>query len=125
MHKLRRILPLLVHNVHRKINIELLRFQKPTICIALWTFNTQWASGMGRLKSYLLFVGKKLVGGWLLLVTSILLCQVHFENQKLNSTKFNDFSLKFMFLFCIFLHTKTTKNKFKCNLPFQSRSMPS
>jgi hypothetical protein len=111
--------------VHHNINIELLRFQKLTIYIALWTFNTQWASGMGRLKSYLLFVGKKLVGGWLLLVTSILLCQVHFENQKLNSTKFNDFSLRFMFFFFHFPSYKNQKKKFKCNLPFQPRSMPS
>jgi hypothetical protein len=51
------------HNVHHNINIELLRFKILTICIVLRTFNTQWASGMGRLKSYLLFVGKTLVGG--------------------------------------------------------------
>jgi hypothetical protein len=80
---------------------------------------------MGRLKSYLLFVGERLVGGWLLLVTSILLCQVHFENQKLNSTKFNDFSLIFKFFSFPFFFIQNNKRKFKCNLPFQSRSMPS
>jgi len=66
---------------------------------------------MGRLKSYLLFVSKKLVGGWLLLVTSILLCQVHFKNQKLNSTKFNDFSLKFMFFFPPFFFIQKQQKK--------------